>query len=100
MCATNIAHRRLRLVEAIGHPQSKTGTRLITLGTGSGPLPKPHQAQSSNLLSVNGAHYIVDAGDGVTRRLAKHGGASVPIAQVFFGMMSAPEWFTRTQTLR
>jgi len=48
-----------------------TGTRLITLGTGAGPFPRPHQAQSSNLLIVNGANYIVDAGDGVARRLAK-----------------------------
>jgi ribonuclease BN (tRNA processing enzyme) len=49
--------------------QSKT--RLITLGTGAGPFPRPHQAQSSNLLIVNGVHYIIDAGDGVARRLAK-----------------------------
>ena len=47
------------------------GTRLITLGTAAGPFPRPHQTQSSNLLIVNGSHYIVDAGDGVARRLAK-----------------------------
>jgi ribonuclease BN (tRNA processing enzyme) len=52
-------------------PQSKPGTRLITLGTGGGPVPRPHQAQSSNLLTVNGVHYLIDAGDGVARRLAK-----------------------------
>jgi ribonuclease BN (tRNA processing enzyme) len=51
---------------------SKT-TRLITLGTLGGPNPKAHQAQSSNLLIVNGTLYIVDAGDGVARRLAKAG---------------------------
>lgn len=50
---------------------SKTGTRLITLGTGAGPIPAPLQAKSSNLLTVNGARYLVDAGDGVGRRLAK-----------------------------
>jgi glyoxylase-like metal-dependent hydrolase (beta-lactamase superfamily II) len=50
-------------------PQSKA--RLITLGTGAGPIPRPHQAQSSNLLIVNGTNYIVDAGDGVARRLAQ-----------------------------
>ena len=49
------------------------GTRLITLGTSAGPPPRAHRAQSSNLLTVNGTHYIVDAGDGVTRRLAKAG---------------------------
>ena len=54
-----------------GLPQSRIGTRLITLGTGAGPVPAPHQAKSSNLLTVNGARYLVDAGDGVARRLAK-----------------------------
>jgi ribonuclease BN (tRNA processing enzyme) len=51
----------------------KTGTRLITLGTRGGPYPAAHRAQSSNLLTVNGTHYIIDAGDGVARRLAKAG---------------------------
>src|SRR5262249_8281397 len=56
-----------------GLPQLKTGTRLITLGTKSGPPPKAGRAQSSNLLTVNGTHYVIDAGDGVARRLAKAG---------------------------
>jgi ribonuclease BN (tRNA processing enzyme) len=50
---------------------SKSGTRLITLGTRSGPNPTVWRAQSSNVLIVNGAPYIIDAGDGVTRRLAR-----------------------------
>jgi ribonuclease BN (tRNA processing enzyme) len=49
------------------------GIRLITLGTSAGPPPRAHRAQSSNLLSVNGTHYVVDAGDGVARRLVKAG---------------------------
>ena len=52
---------------------SKAGTRLITLGTSGGPNPRAHRAQSSNLLIVNGALYVIDAGDGVSRRLAKAG---------------------------
>ena len=51
----------------------KPNTRLITLGTAAGPSLRPDRAQSSNLLTVNGTHYIVDAGDGVARRLAKAG---------------------------
>jgi ribonuclease BN (tRNA processing enzyme) len=54
-------------------PPSKTGTRLITLGTSGGPPPRAGRAQSSNLLIVNGALYVVDAGDGVARRLARAG---------------------------
>lgn len=54
----------------VGSSQN-TGTRVITLGTLAGPVPKAHRAQSSNLLIVNGSYYVVDAGDGVVRRLAK-----------------------------
>ena len=54
-------------------PASKTGTRLITLGTVAGPIPRANRAQSSNLLIVNGTLYVVDAGDGVTRRIAQAG---------------------------
>ncbi len=46
---------------------------LLTLGTAGGPSTRPDRAQSSNLLTVNGTHYVVDAGDGVARRLAKAG---------------------------
>jgi glyoxylase-like metal-dependent hydrolase (beta-lactamase superfamily II) len=52
-------------------PQSKSGTRLITLGTRGGPNPTVWRAQSSNVLIVNGSPYIIDAGDGVTRRLTR-----------------------------
>jgi ribonuclease BN (tRNA processing enzyme) len=52
---------------------SKPGSRLITLGTRSGPLPTVGRAQSSNVLIVNGAAYLVDAGEGVTRRLVRAG---------------------------
>jgi ribonuclease BN (tRNA processing enzyme) len=45
---------------------------LRTLGT-AGPVPRRGRTQSSNLLSVNGTHYVIDAGDGVTRRIAQAG---------------------------
>jgi ribonuclease BN (tRNA processing enzyme) len=56
-----------------GGAAATPGTRLITLGTVAGPPPRPHRAQSSNLLIVNGTLYVVDAGDGVVRRIAKAG---------------------------
>jgi len=46
---------------------------LITLGTAAGPTLARHRAQSSNLLTVDGTHYVIDAGDGVARRLARAG---------------------------
>ena len=48
-------------------------TRLITLGMSGGPPPRAHRAQSSNLFTVNGTHYVIDAGDGVARRIARAG---------------------------
>jgi len=51
----------------------KLSSRIITLGTAAGPSLAPHRAQSSNLLIVNGTYYVVDAGDGVARRLARAG---------------------------
>ncbi len=63
------------------------GTRLITLGTLSGPNPQAHQAQSSNLLIVNGVMYVIDAGDGVTRRLAKAGVIIRDIGTIFLTHM-------------
>jgi len=54
-------------------PPSKVETRLITLGTVAGPPPRPHRAQFSNLLIVNSTLYVIDAGDGVARRIAKAG---------------------------
>ncbi len=51
--------------------QPAAGTRLIILGTKSGPVPVVGRAQSANLLIVNGTYYLIDAGDGVVRRLTR-----------------------------
>src|SRR5207344_3002531 len=51
----------------------KLSSRFITLGTAAGPSLRPERAQSSNLLTVNGTHYVVDAGDGAARRIAEAG---------------------------
>jgi ribonuclease BN (tRNA processing enzyme) len=61
----------------------KSGTRLITLGTRSGPTPTVGRAQSSNLLVVNGVQYVIDAGDGVTRRLTRLGANFRAIDTIF-----------------
>ena len=58
-------------------------TKVITLGTRSGPNPTIHRAQTSNLLVVNGARYVIDAGDGVTRRLTRFGSTFRDIDQIF-----------------
>ncbi len=51
----------------------KAPSSLITLGTSAGPSLTPGRAQTSHLLTVNGTYYVVDAGDGVARRMARVG---------------------------
>lgn len=70
LCAAHTSFAQMR------YPQTKpqpSGTVIVTLGTRGGPLPSRDRAQSSNLLVVNGALYLVDAGDGVTRRIVQAG---------------------------
>ena len=50
-----------------------SGTRVITLGTQGGPLPSRGRAQPANAVVVNGAVYLVDAGNGVMRQLVLAG---------------------------
>lgn len=47
----------------------KDTSRLILLGTAGGPTPKPNRVGPSNAIVVNGATYVVDAGNGVARQL-------------------------------
>jgi ribonuclease BN (tRNA processing enzyme) len=61
----------------------ETGTTLITLGTRGGPMPTKDRAQSSNLLVVNGTLYVIDAGDGVTRRIVQAGYDFRKIGKIF-----------------
>jgi hypothetical protein len=62
---------------------SKKGTRVITLGTRSGPTADLHRAQSSNVLITNGVAYIIDAGDGLSRRLIRLGVDFRDIGNIF-----------------
>jgi len=64
-------------------PAVETSTTLITLGTAGGPLPRPDRAQSSNLLVVNGALYLIDAGGGVTGRIVQSGNNFRKVSKIF-----------------
>jgi ribonuclease BN (tRNA processing enzyme) len=55
----------------------------VMLGTAGGPNPRSGRAQFSNLLTVNGTHYIIDAGDGVARRLAEAGINARDVGTIF-----------------
>ncbi|HEU5272130.1 MAG TPA: MBL fold metallo-hydrolase [Xanthobacteraceae bacterium] len=66
-----------------GPKPEASGARLITLGTRGGPLPTKDRAQSSNLLVVNGTLYLIDAGDGVTRRIVQSGHDFRKVGKIF-----------------
>jgi ribonuclease BN (tRNA processing enzyme) len=59
------------------------GTHFVTLGTTAGPLPRKDRAQASNLLIVNDATYLIDAGDSVARRIVQAGANFRTINTVF-----------------
>jgi ribonuclease BN (tRNA processing enzyme) len=48
-------------------------SRLILLGTGGGPSPKPNRSAPANAVVVNGAVYVVDCGNGVARQMVLAG---------------------------
>lgn len=66
--------------DAVGGPAAaparaptRAGTILVTLGTRGGPMPTADRAQSANLVIVDGTPYLIDAGDGVLRRVVEAG---------------------------
>ena len=66
-----------------GPPSAEKGTKLITLGTAGGPLPRKDRAQSSNLLVVNGTLYLIDAGGSVTHRIVQSGYDFRKVGKIF-----------------
>ena len=56
-----------------------TKSRLILLGTGGGPTPKPNRSAAAQVIIVDGAAYVIDCGDGVARQLVQ---AKVPLTSL------------------
>jgi ribonuclease BN (tRNA processing enzyme) len=54
-------------------------SRLILLGTGGGPTPKPNRAAPAQVIVVDGAAYVVDCGNGVARQMVL---AGVPLGAI------------------
>jgi ribonuclease BN (tRNA processing enzyme) len=44
-------------------------SRLILLGTGGGPTPKPNRSAPAQVIVVGGVSYVVDCGNGVARQM-------------------------------
>lgn len=67
-----------RLLRA-NHFAQPTGTKLILLGTAGGPRPRTTRATTSQVITVNGASYVVDCGNGVARQMVL---ANVPLNSI------------------
>lgn len=53
--------------------RSSTGTRLVLLGTGGGPSPKPDRSAPAQAIIVGDAVYVVDCGNGTPRQYVRAG---------------------------
>lgn len=62
---------------------SRTGTRLILLGTAGGPRPRATRAAPAQVIVANGSAYVVDCGNGVARQLVTAGMPLPSIRDVF-----------------
>src|SRR6516165_6297501 len=59
------------------------GTKLVLLGTGSGPIPGLPRRMTSNLMVHNSAAYVLDCGLGVTNEYARTGVPFSALRSVF-----------------
>jgi len=66
--------------EAFGAPAK---SRLVLLGTGGGPTPKPNRAEPAQVIVVNGASYVIDCGNGVARQMVLAGLNLASLRSVF-----------------
>lgn len=60
-------------------PPANGKSRLILLGTGGGPTPKPNRSAPAQVIVVNGICYVIDCGNGVARQMTL---AGVPLASI------------------
>lgn len=64
-------------------PSEKNKSRLILLGTGGGPTPKPNRSAPAQVIIVDGASYVIDCGNGVARQMVLAGIPLTSIRDVF-----------------
>lgn len=73
----------LAALTAVGWSRPTERTRLILLGTGGGPRPRPERSAPSQAIVVGDAAYVVDCGDGVARQLVRAGVPLTSLRHVF-----------------
>ncbi len=68
---------------ASAQPAVNGKSRLILLGTGGGPTPKPNRSAPSQVIVVNGVSYVIDCGNGVARQMVLAGVKLDTIRNIF-----------------
>lgn len=58
-------------------------SRLILLGTGGGPTPKPNRSAPAQVIMVGDRAYVIDCGDGVARQLVMAGISLSSLSHLF-----------------
>lgn len=54
-------------------PTAQAATRIVTLGTGGGPVVRMNRSQTATALVINGRTYLIDVGYGAVRQMAAAG---------------------------
>jgi ribonuclease BN (tRNA processing enzyme) len=77
--ATALAPGLQGLVRGPLRPASRSGTRLILLGTAGGPRPRATRGSPAQVIIANESAYVIDCGNGVARQLVA---AGVPLRSI------------------
>ena len=77
--ATALAPGLQGMVRGPQRPASRSGTRLILLGTAGGPRPRTTRGAPAQVIIANESAYVIDCGNGVTRHLVA---AGVPLRSI------------------
>jgi len=67
----------------LAHAGQSSRTRLVLLGTGGGPRPRPATMASAQVIVIRDRLYVVDCGDGVARQLVLAGLSLPALRHVF-----------------
>lgn len=70
-CLANAATSVTTSIKPTPQSSTKPKIELVTLGVAGGPLPRKNMSPLSDLLTINGKMYLIDAGDNVTRRIVQ-----------------------------
>ena len=82
-CVAAVAALSMAQAQAPAQTGDNIATRIITLGTGGGPIARAKRSESATLVQVGSHSYLIDAGAGVSHQLAASGFAPPDVHHIF-----------------